>query len=164
MNSLAFDNSAAYRALRQKINDQGIETDDAGALPVLDLGSGVSLSVVTDGDTGSVLRLEWGKFSLVLAPGETATTETTLVNDGLAQAATALLLGDSGSSKSNGADWIAAVNPRLALVSVGAGNALRNPAPQVLAGLVGRDVLRTDQHGAIAVETDGEMLWVQASR
>ena len=118
---------------------------------------------MADGDTGSVLRLEWGKFSLVLAPGLDAATETTLVNDGLAQPATALLLPNSGSAASAGADWIEALNPRLALISVGP-NALGNPAPQVLAQLDGRDVLRTDQHGAISVETDGTQMWAEASR
>ena len=118
-----------------------------------------SIPVIADGDTGSVLRLEWDKFSLVLAPGEDVAGETTLVNDGLAQPATALLLGDSGSAAATGADWIAALNPRLALISVGP-NALGNPAPQVLAGLAGRDVLRTDQHGAITMETDGTQMWV----
>ncbi len=155
--------SSSYRALRQKLADQAIETVDAGALPRLDLGAGVNLSVVADGDTGSVLRLEWGKFSLVLAPGLTAAGEITLVNDGLAQPATALLLPDSGSGTSTGADWIAALNPRLAVISVGP-NGLGNPAPAVLALLSGRDVLRTDQHGAITVETDGAQMWVEVSR
>ena len=63
MNGIEF-----YRALRQKLNDQGIETVDASTLPRLDLGAGVSLTVLADRDTGSVLRLEWGKFSLVMAP------------------------------------------------------------------------------------------------
>jgi competence protein ComEC len=117
---------------------------------------------VTDGDTGSMLRLEWDKFSLLLAPGLDAPAETTLVNDGLAQPATALLLPRSGAKDSVSDGWIAALNPRLALISVGP-NSLGNPDPQVLALLVGRDVLRTDQHGAITVETDGTQMWVEAA-
>jgi hypothetical protein len=74
--------SSNYRALRTQLNDQVIETVDAGALPVLHLGQGVKLTVVADGDQGSVLRLEWDKFSQVLAPGEDAAGEMTLKNDG----------------------------------------------------------------------------------
>jgi beta-lactamase superfamily II metal-dependent hydrolase len=44
------------------------------------------------------------------------------------------------------------------------GYASGNPSPEVLARLAGRAVLRTDQRGAITVETDGEQLWVSASR
>jgi len=47
---------------------------------------------------------------------------------------------------------------------VGAGNAEGNPASVVLARLGRRDVLRTDQHGMITVETDGEQLWVEVQR
>ena len=41
---------------------------------------------------------------------------------------------------------------------------LQNPLVLVLARLAGRDVPRTDQHGAITVETDGTQMWVQVAR
>jgi competence protein ComEC len=156
--------SATYRALRQKLIDQGIQTMDASTLPVLDLGSGISLTVLADTATGSVLRLEWGRFSLVMAPALDTAGETIMLNDGIALPSTALLLANSGSSQSTGDAWLQALDPRLALSSVGAGNPDGNPAPLVLARLAGRDVLRTDQHGAITVETDGEQLWVEVAR
>ena len=137
---------------------------DVSSLPRLDLGGGVSLSVVDDRDTGSVLRLAWGKFSLVLAPALDTAGETILLNDGLAQPATALLLANSGSAQSTSDAWLAALNSRLALISVGAGNPEANPAPPTLARPAGRDVLRTDQHGAITVETDGTQMWVRVSQ
>jgi glyoxylase-like metal-dependent hydrolase (beta-lactamase superfamily II) len=84
--------SATYRALRQMLIDQGLETVDASTLPALALGSGISLTVLADTDTGSVLRLEWGQFTFVAAPALDADGETGLLNDGLAQPATALLL------------------------------------------------------------------------
>jgi competence protein ComEC len=146
--------SATYRALRQKLIDQGIETVDASALPRLDLGGSVSLTVLADAITGSVLRLEWGKFSLLMAPVLDTAGETIMLNDVLAQPATALLLANSGSTQSSGDAWLQALNPRLALIAVGAGNSEGNPAPVVLARLAGRDVLRTDQHGAITVEIE----------
>jgi competence protein ComEC len=156
--------SATYRTLRQKLIDQGIETVDASTLPRLDLGSGISLTVLADTATGSVLRLAWGKFSLVMAPALDAAGETILLNDGLAQPATALLLANSGSTQSTSDAYLATLNPRLALISVGAGNPDGNPSPVVLARLAGRDVLRTDQHGAIMVETDGAQMWMTVSR
>ena len=160
----AIGRSATYRALRQKLMDETIETVDARSLPTLDLGNGISLTVLADTDTGSVLRLEWERFSFVTAPTLDANGETILLNDGLAQPATALLLANSGASGSTGDGWLQALNPRLALVSVGAGNPDGNPAPDVLSRLIGRDVLRTDQHGAITVETDGTQMWAEASR
>ncbi|MEP7356899.1 MAG: MBL fold metallo-hydrolase, partial [Anaerolineales bacterium] len=60
--------------------------------------------------------------------------------------------------------WLQALNPNVVLISVDAGNPNGNPAPEVLARLSGRAVLRTDQRGTITLSTDGEQLWVSASR
>jgi competence protein ComEC len=99
-----------------------------------------------------------------MAPALDTAGEMIILNDGLPNPATALLLANSGSSASTSDAWLAALNPRLALVSVGAGNAEGNPAPVILARLAGRDVQRTDQYGTIAVETDGERMWVEVAR
>ena len=156
--------SATYRALRRKLNDQGLEMVDASTLPALDLGCGNSPTVVADTDKGSVVRVAWGRFAFVMAPTLDANGETVLLNDGLARPATALLLANSGASGSTGEAWLAALNPRLALISVGGGSPDGLPAPEVLARLAGRDVLRTDQHGAVTVETDGAQMWVGVAR
>ena len=156
--------AAAYQTLRQKLIDTGIATVDAGTLPSLDLGGGAKLSVLAETPTGSVLRLEWGRFSFVMAPALDTAGESVLINDGLAPPTTALLVAASGAGTSTSDAWIQALNPRVVLISVGAGNPSGNPAVGVLGRLVGRDVLRTDQHGAITVETDGTQMWVEVQR
>ncbi|MFE2345970.1 ComEC/Rec2 family competence protein [Kitasatospora cineracea] len=61
-------------------------------------------------------------------------------------------------------DWslMAALRPRLALISCGAGNSYGHPAPQTVAGLkaLGATVVRTDRSGDIAVLGDGQSLAV----
>jgi hypothetical protein len=47
---------------------------------------------------------------------------------------------------------------------VGTGKSAGNPAPQGLARLAGRDMLRTDQPVAITVATDRKQMWVAVSR
>jgi competence protein ComEC len=56
-------------------------------------------------------------------------------------------------SANQDADLVAAVSPRLAVVSVGAGNPYGHPAPQTLARLTAAGVVtaRTDQDGDVAV-------------
>ncbi|MEV6930304.1 ComEC/Rec2 family competence protein [Dactylosporangium sp. NPDC051485] len=53
--------------------------------------------------------------------------------------------------------FLEAVAPRIALVSVGAGNDYGHPSPVLMARLVrgGAQVLRTDEHGDLAVLRDG---------
>ena len=69
-----------------------------------------------------------------------------------------------GSATSTTPDFLAAVRPRLALVSVGAHNSYGHPDASVLAALAstGTDVLRTDLAGTVVVRTDGRTLDVEA--
>ena len=62
-----------------------------------------------------------------------------------------------GSATSSTAAFIAAAGPAVAIVSAGKGNLFGHPAQAVLARYraAGVEVLRTDEDGAITVETDG---------
>ncbi len=69
-----------------------------------------------------------------------------------------------GSRTSSSAPLLAAVAPRLAVISAGAENRFGFPAPAVLARLrdAGADVWRTDEDGAVQVDSDGTRLVVHA--
>ena len=75
-----------------------------------------------------------------------------------------LKVGHHGSRTSSTHEFLAAVRPRVALVSVGAGNGYGHPSPDVMGSLarVGAEVLRTDRLGTVVVRTDGVALSVQA--
>jgi competence protein ComEC len=62
-------------------------------------------------------------------------------------------VGHHGSSTATAPAWLAAVNPRLALISVGRDNRYRHPHPAVIERLQhhGAQVLRTDVHGSILI-------------
>jgi competence protein ComEC len=57
------------------------------------------------------------------------------------------------------------VTPRLALISVGAGNIYRHPSDDVVRSLAahGAVVMRTDRHGSVVVRTDGHTIEVGAN-
>jgi competence protein ComEC len=69
-----------------------------------------------------------------------------------------------GSNTSSSAAFLDAVRPRLALVSVGAGNMYHHPSASVMQSLAahGAVTLRTDLHGTIVVRTDGHAIEVEA--
>lgn len=75
-----------------------------------------------------------------------------------------LKVGHHGSATSSSAEFLDAVQPRVALVSVGASNSYGHPNGAVLASLVARgaQVLRTDRLGTVVVATDGDRLFVEA--
>jgi competence protein ComEC len=76
-----------------------------------------------------------------------------------------LKVGHHGSSTSSSGPFLDAVQPRLALVSVGLGNSYGHPSADVMATLAARgaQVLRTDRLGTIVVSTDGHRLSVDAN-
>jgi len=63
---------------------------------------------------------------------------------------------------------LAAVNPQLAVISVGADNKFGHPAPEVMERLEQKlgleNIYRTDEQGTIEFITDGERLWVEVGR
>jgi competence protein ComEC len=89
-----------------------------------------------------------------------AATERALLDSGAGLAATVLKAGHHGSASSTSPEFLAAVGPRLVLVSAGEGNTYGFPSPDVLARCraAGAEILRTDLDGAVEVKTDGRTL------
>ena len=75
-----------------------------------------------------------------------------------------LKVGHHGSSTSSTDAFLAAVNPSLAVISVGADNIYKHPSADVLASLsrIGARTMRTDRSGTIVVRSDGSHLTVDA--
>jgi competence protein ComEC len=113
-------------------------------------------------DTGRVLRLDFGLASILLASDLEGTGERALVASRAALAATALKVSHHGSRTSSTPEFLAAVHPTVALVSVGARNPYQHPDPAVLSRLtsIKADIHRTDHHGALLLETNGRTLTV----
>ena len=75
-----------------------------------------------------------------------------------------LKVGHHGSSTSSTDDFLSAVSPGTAIISVGADNPYGHPSADVLAALtrVGARVVRTDELGTIIVRTDGRSITLEA--
>lgn len=114
-------------------------------------------------DAALVLRVDHGLASFLLASDITADTEARLVAGGTPLAATVLKVAHHGSRGSSTAEFLDAVGPRVAVVSVGARNPYGHPSPETLARLAaaGTTVYRTDHDGAVILETDGRTLAVR---
>ena len=115
-----------------------------------------------ENDRSLVLRLDWRGITLLLTGDLTAGGEERLIEARAPLAATVLKVAHHGSRTSTAEAFVGASEPRFAVISVGARNPFRHPAPEVLARLsdAGARVYRTDRDGAVLVETDGASLWV----
>ncbi|MCC6188759.1 MAG: ComEC/Rec2 family competence protein [Anaerolineales bacterium] len=156
--------SAAYRVLRAELTERGYQVLDASQRPMLDLGDGIILRVVADSEQGSVVRLEWEAFAMLLSPGLDLAGEAALLEQHAVEPATVVLLAGGGNDGTTSDAWVEAINPQVVVISVQAGNLRGAPAPQVLARLTGRNVLRTDLNGDVRIETDGRQMWAVVER
>ena len=66
-----------------------------------------------------------------------------------------------GADTPHAAALVAAVRPRVALLSVGASNRYGHPTPSALAALAGVATYRTDRHGTVEVAVDGSRLLIR---
>ncbi len=125
----------------------------------------------TDEDTdnnGVVLCLKTGNVSFILAADIRREAELHLITRRAALKSTVLKVAHHGSDTSTSQEFLSAVDPQIAVLSVGADNKFGHPGDEVVDRLenkLGRgNIYRTDHHGTIQFTTDGEKLWVSTTR
>jgi competence protein ComEC len=162
---------AAAAAWQATLSNRGVPLTLLHAGGWIDLGDGVALWALwpppgasgggeADNEAALVIKLVYGDFSVLLTGDAGLASEARWIASGAPLAATVLKVGHHGSANSTGPEFVAAVNPQLAVIQVGAGNPYGHPAANVLEALAGRTVLRTDQVGRIHVISDGRQMWV----
>jgi competence protein ComEC len=110
------------------------------------------------GDASLVLRLTFGSISILFAGDIEGRDERRIIASQLELSSAVLKVPRHGSLSSSTEEFVAAVRPKLAIFSVGQRNPFGLPRDEVLARYrqAGAAILRTDQDGAITIETDGE--------
>ncbi|MFI5230234.1 MAG: DNA internalization-related competence protein ComEC/Rec2, partial [Gemmatimonadales bacterium] len=124
-------------------------------------------SRLDDPNLASVVALvRFGEVRMLLmGDAERPEEEWLLEHEAAELHADILKVGHHGSGTSSSEAFLHAVHPRLALVSVGAGNSYHLPTPAIMHRLAayGAQVLRTDRLGTIVARTDGEHLFIEAA-
>jgi competence protein ComEC len=168
--------SAAYGVWREAVDREGAPYHEAAPGEWFDLGRGARLEVlgpptdlIEEGDDKLnnncvVLRLTWGEVSFLLTGDLETAGEQSLLNQGQNLRSTVLKVPHHGAADATGAPLLAAVQPAVAVISVGADNWFGHPSPDVLERLDDSLIYRTDLNGSIKLSTDGQRLWVEVER
>jgi len=177
--------SPLYEEWLRLIKEKNIGYTVAQAGQQIDLGEGAAIKVLNPQrtlltDTGSdidnngvVLRLSMGKLSFLLTADIWREAEWELLSQRAGLKSTVLKVAHHGSDTSTTLEFLAVVNPQLAVISVGADNKFGHPSDEVMERLEqklgsGNIYLtydaRTDEHHTIEFTTDGERLWVKVER
>ncbi len=167
-----------YDKLLDELGKRSIPVRIATPGRTIDLGGGAVATVLappqphltgTRSDVNSnsiVLRVEYGKTSLLLTGDLEPDGERALLASGAALEADVLKVAHHGSKHSSTARFLSAVRPKVAVISCGKGNDYGHPTKDALGRLraAGADVLRTDVDGTVKIVTDGAKLAVFAER
>lgn len=109
-----------------------------------------------------VLRLRYGNETLLLPGDAEKQVEREILSENGPEAmrADVLKIGHHGSKNSTTPEFLAAVQPRVGIISAGEDNPYGHPSPELLERLenAGIRILRTDRNGAVQVMTDGRQL------
>ncbi|MDP2951460.1 MAG: ComEC/Rec2 family competence protein, partial [bacterium] len=111
-------------------------------------------------DSSLVIRLDFLNNSFLFTGDISSKIEKEILNSGQILKADVLKVAHHGSKTSSSPDFLAQVNPSLAVISCGKDNPYNHPHPEVLRTLenFAIKVLRTDIQGDIAIISDGNNL------
>ena len=115
-------------------------------------------------DDSIVLELRWREVSVLLT-GDIGRAPERMLTAVIPPAPVRVVkVPHHGSLTSSTDDFVRAMRPSVAVVSVGRGNHFGHPVPEVLERYrdVGAEIFRTDRDGAVTVDSDGWGLDVQA--
>jgi competence protein ComEC len=107
-----------------------------------------------------VFRLEYGQFRMLFTGDAGSEAEARILASGADLHADVLKVGHHGSAYSSTPEFIRAVSPSVAVISVGRDNLFGHPARSTIETLegAGARVYRTDEEGAVTLRSDGRRL------
>ena len=110
-------------------------------------------------DESIILKVVYGRSSMILTGDASTRVEEEILGGGAPiLSCDVIKVAHHGAVTSSGAEFLKAVNPTLALISVGRENKFKHPSPLTLSRYesLGIEISRTDLRGALVIESDGE--------
>jgi len=163
----------------RRLDTQGIERHITVAGERFDLGEGIYLETlhprggeaqmgsISSNNSSVVLLLQHGANSFLLTGDVESETERALIHSAQVLQADVLKVAHHGSGGATSGEFLDAVDPSFAVISVGIDNRSGHPAPETLERLASVHdllVLRTDLQGTVEFVSDGQQIWVRTQR
>ncbi|MBI4299077.1 MAG: DNA internalization-related competence protein ComEC/Rec2 [Chloroflexi bacterium] len=168
----------SYQAWHELIQLKGIPVLQAEAYQLVALDGGVYLQVLSPGphllegtssdvNNGSVVvRLVYGEVSFLLTGDIQSEVEGMLVSQNMPLRSTVLKVAHHGSRGSSSPGFLKAVNPSIAVISLGTDNRFGHPHAEALEALhqilPEEMIFYTNKEGTVQLITDGKRLKVAA--
>ncbi len=109
-------------------------------------------------DNALVLRLRYGGASFLLTSDLSVAAQREMLAKGGALHASVMQIPQHGTARAIDNDFLAAVQPQIALLQSDIANRRGDPHPDTLVKLLGVHLFRTDMIGTIHLRTDGKVI------
>lgn len=161
--------SSWFQKMKESAQAQGTQIEIPNDGDTLPLG-GATVTVLhcwpdagtftTINDASIVTRIDYGDTAFLITGDAEYTAELMMVDSGLPLKADVLRIAHHGSDTSTTQEFLDAVQPQYAIISVGSDNEYGHPAPEILLRLQHAyiSVYRTDLHGTIVCTSDGQKM------
>lgn len=172
--------SLIYAEWLELVKGGQIEHNIARAGQEIDLGQGIRMEILNPpldlfqgtshdvDNNGVVIKLSLGEISFLFTADIRQEAEFELIWQRVNLKSTVLKIAHHGSKSSTSPQFLAMVDPQIAVISVGANNTFGHPSPEVVQRLeerLSRDRLYlTSENSTIEFITDGERLWVNVKK
>ena len=112
-----------------------------------------------ENDTSYIYYVEYGRFSAMFTGDMSAFAEKCLLDTGNVMHADLLKVAHHGSKTATSREWVEAVAPKYAVISVGEDNTYALPNDEVLENLADTELYRTDYDGDVrfTIEKNGKV-------
>ena len=161
--------SALYDAWQEAVIREGANTIDPVADKIIDLGNGVTLTILNPSKSlagkimkkvnndSVVLMLKYGETDVLITGDIEAKAERQIILSGADLEADILKVAHHGSKTSTTTEFLYEVSPQVAVIQVGAKNRYGHPTQEVLKRLedYGIKYYRNDLDGTVKIVSDG---------
>lgn len=133
-----------------RTNDGVVLTFLAPSLPLIEGRNAIN-------DNSVAFILQYHRFRMLFTGDAGVSAERRLLDSRIGLCADVLKVGHHGSGYSSSLEFIEAVHPKYAVISVGRHNLFGHPAPSTIATLrrLSSSIYRTDENGGVSILTNG---------
>lgn len=160
-NTKAFETmieSLVMKDLKIKVLKPNIKSIDLGENTKVDVFSPISNEYENINNFSSIIKISYGNNSFLFTGDSEELSEKEVLSKGYDLKSDVLKIGHHGSSSSTSKRFLDAVDPYIAVISVGKDNSYGHPSQEVLSRLKDLTIYQTDLDGNILIKSDGYSL------
>ena len=163
-------NTQTYEDVLTAVKNKGLKIHAAQAGGSFAAGECNFTILAPDGDYSNtnnysvVLRMSVGSVSMLFTGDAEIQSEERMLKEGLTLKSDLLKIAHHGSDTSTSPEFLEAVSPDYAVISVGKDNSYGHPSQATLKALEGIELYRTDLMGTITASTDGNKITFSVSK